>query len=92
MHDGDRVLGYVEVQMLTRNLSDVYRNSWSGKLYYAIVSGDGRLFLSNFEPERQEAYRSAILQNAAWYPRTASRQRTSCSACPAPTTPTGRPR
>jgi len=68
VHDGDRVLGYVEVQMLTRNLRNVYRNSWSGRLGYAIVSGDGHLFLSNFEPEQRDAYLSAILQNAAWYP------------------------
>ncbi len=68
VHDGDRVLGYIEVQMLTQNLSDVYRNSWSGKLYYAIVSGDGRLFFSNFEPDQKDAYLGSIQQNAAWYP------------------------
>jgi sensor histidine kinase YesM len=68
VHDGDKVLGYIEVQMLTRNLSDIYRNSWSGKLYYAIVNGDDRLFFSNFEPGQQDAYLSAILNNAAWYP------------------------
>ena len=68
VHDGDRVLGYIEVQMLTRNLSDIYRNSWSGKLYYAIVNGDNHLFFSNIEPEQQGAYLNAILNNAAWYP------------------------
>jgi sensor histidine kinase YesM len=68
VHDGDRVLGYIEVQMLTQNLSDIYRNSWSGQLYYAIVNGDGHLFFSNFEPGQQDQYLSSILENAAWYP------------------------
>ena len=68
VHDGDKVLGYIEVQMLTQNLRDIYRNSWSGQLYYAIVNGDGHLFFSNFEPGQRDKYLNIILEHAAWYP------------------------
>lgn len=69
VRDGEDLLGYIEIQMLTDHIKSIYQNQWwYNDLYFVIITGGDELFLSNFNPDENSGYIKSVIENAAWYP------------------------
>ncbi len=69
IHDGDNLLGYIEVQMKIDNINRIYEAQFrSSDLLFAIMNYSGDLFFASFPPNENNEYLQTIKENAAWYP------------------------
>ena len=70
VRDGEKILGYIEVQMQTSRLADIFLEKQRyGDLYYALIdANNSSMFFSNFGDEQRERYLDTIIGKAAWYP------------------------